>query len=494
MTDDANRKSCVKDEGDGPMTKARKITINPVSRLEGHGKVTIHLDADGEVSDARFHVTQFRGFERFCEGRPFEEMPVITQRICGICPVSHQLASAKACDAILGVDIPETAKLLRELEHMGQFIQSHALHFFHLASPDLLLGWDADPAKRNVVGVIDDFPELAVKGIRLRKFGQEIIKALGGKKIHPSFAVPGGVNSALPKEDRDNLLKGFQEAYETCRTAIDLIKGWSQENLEEVKKFANFASNYAGLMDDEGCPDLYEGNLRIVSPDKEIVAEFDPAEYLSFIGEHVESWSYLKFPFFKPQGYPDGCYRVGPLGRLNAADRMRTPRADEEFQAYREMSGDGLSGCTLFYHYTRLIELLGCLERAEEILTGDAVCGHDIRITADPANEEGVGVIEAPRGTLIHHYFVDKYGAIQRTNLIVATGHNNIAMNRSIRLVAQEFIHDGEVREGILNRVEGAIRCYDPCLSCSTHALGQMALQIEIYGPDGVILSEFQRD
>jgi len=476
------------------MTKARKITINPVSRLEGHGKVTIHLDEDGEVRDARFHVTQFRGFERFCEGRPFEEMPVITQRICGICPVSHQLASAKACDAILGVDIPETAKRLRELEHMGQFIQSHALHFFHLASPDLLLGWDADPAKRNVVGVINAFPDLAVKGIRLRRFGQEIIKALGGKKIHPSFAVPGGVNGALSREDRDGLLGGFDEAYGTCRTAIDLIKGWIEKNLEQVKAFANFESNYAGLMDDQGCPDMYEGRLRIVGHDGETVAEFDPADYLSFIGEHVEPWSYLKFPFFKPQGYPDGGYRVGPLGRLNAADRMRTPKADDELQVYREMSRDGLRGCTLLYHYTRLIELLGCLERAEEILTEDSVCGQDIRITADPANEEGIGVIEAPRGTLIHHYVVDKFGAIKRINLIVATGHNNIAMNRSIGLVAREYIHDGEVREGILNRVEGAIRCYDPCLSCSTHALGQMALKIEIYGPDGMILDQLQRN
>ncbi|MBW1779410.1 MAG: Ni/Fe hydrogenase subunit alpha [Deltaproteobacteria bacterium] len=476
------------------MSKAQKITINPVSRLEGHGKVTIHLDADGEVSDARFHVTQFRGFERFCEGRPFEEMPVITQRICGICPVSHQLASAKACDAILGVDIPETAKRLRELEHMGQFIQSHALHFFHLASPDLLLGWDADPAKRNVVGVIKEFPDLAVKGIRLRRFGQEIIKALGGKKIHPAFAVPGGVNTPLSKQNRDQLMGGFQEAYETCGAAIGLLKGWMAQHLEEVKGFANFASNYAGLVDNEGSPNMYEGRFRIVSQDRETVAEFDPTQYLSFIGEHVEPWSYLKFPFFKPQGYPDGGYRVGPLGRLNTADRMGTPRADDEFQAYREMSQNGLRGCTLLYHYTRLIELLACLERAEEILTGDVVCGHDIRTTADPANEEGIGVIEAPRGTLIHHYVVDEYGAIQRTNLIVATGHNNIAMNRSIRLVAQEYIHDGEVREGILNRVEGAIRCYDPCLSCSTHALGQMALKVEVYGPDGKVLCRFQRD
>lgn len=476
------------------MTKARKITIDPISRLEGHGKITIHLDADGEVSDARLHVTQFRGYERFCEGRPFEEMPVITQRICGICPVSHQLASAKACDAILGIEIPETAKLLRELEHMGQFIQSHALHFFHLASPDLLLGWDSDPAKRNVIGVIEAFPEIAVKGIRLRKFGQEIIKALGGKKIHPSFAVPGGVNNGLAKTDRDTLLDGFQEAYDTCRIAIDLIKDWIEKNLEEVKRFASFSTNYAGLVDDRGCPNMYEGKMRIVSPDSKVLAEFDPAEYLKFIGEHVETWSYLKFPFFKGLGYPDGSYRVGPLGRANAADSMSTPGAAKEFEAYREMSQNGLKGCTLFYHYTRLIELLNCLERAEQILKDDRVCGNHIRITADPSKEEGIGVIEAPRGTLIHHYQVDKYGAIRKVNLIVATGHNNIAMNQSVTLVAKEYIHNGEVTEGILNRVEGAIRCYDPCFSCSTHALGKMPLKMEIYGPDGMFLNRLQRD
>lgn len=462
--------------------------------MEGHGKVTIHLDANGEVNDARFHITQFRGYERFCEGRPFEEMPIITQRICGICPVSHQLASAKACDAILGVDIPETAKLLRELKHMGQFIQSHALHFFHLASPDLLLGWDADPAKRNVIGVIEEFPEIALKGIRLRKFGQEIIKALGGKKIHTAFAVPGGVINSLSEADRDKLFNSLEEAYETCHIAIDLIKDWLEKNLEDVKRFANFSSHYAGLMDESGRPNMYGGKLRIMGHDGTILEEFDPVNYLEYISEHVEPWSYLKFPFYKPQGYPEGCYRVGPLGRLNAANCMSTPKADKELESYRKMSGNGLKGSSLFYHYTRLIELLNCLERAEDLLKDNKICSTDIRITADPVNKEGIGVIEAPRGTLIHHYWVDSYGAIKKVNLIVATGHNNIAMNRSIQLVAGEYIHNGEVREGLLNRVEGAIRCYDPCLSCSSHALGQMLLKIQTYSCAGKLLNEIQRD
>jgi NAD-reducing hydrogenase large subunit len=475
------------------MARPSKITINPISRLEGHGKVTIQLDAKGEVQETRFNVTQFRGYERFCEGRPLEDMPVITQRICGICPVSHQLASAKACDAILGVDIPPTAKLLRRLEHMGQFIQSHALHFFYLASPDLLLGWDADPAQRNVVGVIAKFPEIALKGVRLRKFGQEIIKALGGKKIHPAFAVPGGVINPLAEVKRDQLLGGFAEAYDACETAIGLIKDWLQQNWDEVQQFAKFASHYAGLVDGDGCPDMYDGRLRIRSHDGQILEEFEPADYLAYIAEHVEPWSYLKFPYYKPQGYPAGCYRVGPLARLNAADRLSTPKANKEFDRYRSMAENGLQGCTLFYHYTRLIEALNCLELAEKILQDDQLCGRQIRISADPVNEDGVGVIEAPRGTLIHHYAVDRSGAIRKVNLIVATGHNNIAMNRSVQLVAAAYIKNGQVKEGLLNRIEGAIRCYDPCLSCSTHALGQMPLMVQIVGPYGNCLQEIER-
>lgn len=469
------------------------ITINPISRLEGHGKVTLHLNSNGEVDQARFHITQFRGFEKFCQGRPFEEMPIITQRICGICPVSHQLASAKACDAILGIDIPETAKLLRQLIHMGQFIQSHALHFFHLASPDLLLGWDSDPALRNVKGVVNRFPDLAKKGIRLRKFGQEIIHALGGKKIHPAFAVPGGVINSLLPIHRDALLAGVKEAHETARTALDIIKGWLDKNLDQVKIFANFTSLYAGLVDKNGHPDYYEGRLRIVDSERSIVNEFDPADYLNFIGEQVEPWSYMKFPFYKPLGYPGGSYRVGPLGRLNAASGMGTPQAREEWDHFRKNYGNKMGGGSLLYHYARLIELLNCLEKAQALLTHDKICGNEIRITADPVNEEGVGVIEAPRGTLIHHYGVDSYGVIKQVNLIVATGHNNIAMNRSIELVAKEYIHKGQVREGLLNRVEGAIRCYDPCLSCATHALGQMALKIQIYDFSGELVRELIR-
>ncbi|WP_319408584.1 Ni/Fe hydrogenase subunit alpha [uncultured Desulfosarcina sp.] len=467
------------------MAPSKKITINPLSRIEGHGKVTIHLDENGDVCESRFHVTQFRGYERFCQGRPFEEMPVLTQRICGICPVSHQLASAKACDAILGVVVPPTARRLRELLHMGQFIQSHALHFFHLASPDLLLGWDADPGRRNVVGLMAAFPDLAMKGIRLRKFGQEIIKALGGKKIHPAFAVPGGVMNPLKDEDRGNLLSGFSDAYASTHAALGIVKEWLGAHGDEVAQFANFPSIYAGLVDEKGCPALYDGNMRMRGHDGGILAEFEPAQYLGFIAEHVEPWSYLKFPVFKPLGYPTGCYRVGPLGRLNVVDAMGTFQAQAAFDDYRQRTANGLKGGSLFFHYARLIELLYCLEKAETLLEDERICGRDIRISSNPAHREGVGVIEAPRGTLIHHYRVDKYGILEAVNLIVATGHNNLAMNRSVDLVARACIRGGEVREGMLNRIEGAIRCYDPCLSCSTHAVGQMPLVIDIFSSTG---------
>ena len=467
------------------MSVNRKISINPISRIEGHGKIVIHLDEDGNVADAKFHVTQFRGFERFCQGRPVEEMPVITQRICGICPVSHQLASAKACDAILGVTIPETALLLRRLLHMGQFIQSHALHFFHLASPDLLLGWDSDPEHRNVIGVIGAYPELAKKGIQLRKFGQDIIRTLGGKSIHPVFAIPGGVINGLMEEGRNHLLSGFTQAYASCYAALDFIKEWLEKNSPEIRRFANFTSLLAGLVDEAGCPDMYAGRLRIQDWSPDSRQDIDPEDYLNHIAEHVESWSYLKFPYVKDRGFPMGCYRVGPLARVTMADARSTPKAQAELLFYREKTQKDLSGSTLLYHYARLIELLNCLESAEKLLQSNIILGTDIHNTAPAVNEVGIGVIEAPRGTLIHHYRVDAYGAVRDVNLIVASGHNNHAMNQSVAMVAKEYIHGGNVREGILNRIEGAIRCYDPCLSCSTHALGRMPLQIRIFDVAG---------
>lgn len=470
----------------------RTIEINPVSRVEGHGKVTIQLDKAGNVDAARFHITQFRGFEKFCEGRMFWEMPVITPRICGICPVSHHLGSAKACDAIIGVEIPPTAKMLRELMHMGQFIQSHSLHFFHLASPDLLFGMDADPAKRNVVGLIADKPEIATKGVKLRSFGQTIIQKLGGKKVHPNSAIPGGVNSALSIVDRDELLKQTDSAISNIQFALELIKDYYSQNGDMVASFANFPTGYLGLVDENNNLELYDGRLRLLDR-KGIVLEdqFEPSNYLDIISEYVEDWSYLKFPFYKSLGYPGGTYRAGPLGRLNVSEGISTPLANNELKNFKKLGNkNGLVEGSMYYHYARLIETLYAAERAKQLLENKDILSTDTQTTSNTLNEQGVGVLEAPRGTLFHHYWIDDTGKILKVNLIIATGNNNAAMNQAVYEVAREYIKDGKVTEGILNRVEAAIRCYDPCLSCSTHALGQMPLVIRLISADGEVIRE----
>lgn len=478
----------------GAATAGKTIEINPVTRLEGHGKVTIHLDDAGNVTDARFHVTQFRGFEKFCEGRVFWEMPVITPRICGICPVSHHLASAKACDAILGVELTRPAKLLRELMHMGQYIQSHALHFFHLASPDLLLGLDSDPAKRNVVGLIEANPELAVKGVRLRGFGQAIIQAIGGKKVHTNGAVPGGMNTAFSPTERDRFLRQVDQAIADAETAIAVIKEYYDRNRDFVCTCASFPTGYLGLVDKDNNLELYDGRLRLLDAEGKVLEEqFDPACYLEIVAEYIEDWSYLKFPFYKKHGYPKGVYRTGPLARLNVCEAIPTYRAQSEFRNFKQLGKNGIVEGSLYYHYARLIELLYALERAQQLLEDKDICATDLIVGSDKYNEQGVGVIEAPRGTLFHHYWVDDTGKILKVNLIVASGNNNWAMNKAVYEVAKEFIKNGKVTEGILNRIEVAIRCYDPCLSCSTHAMGQMPFVVQLVSADGAVLSELTR-
>jgi len=472
---------------------SRKIEINPVTRIEGHGKITVQLDDKGQVKNARFHVTQFRGFELFSRERDFREMPVITPRICGICPVSHHLASAKACDDILGVEIPKTAKNLRELMHMGQVVQSHALSFFHLSSPDLLFGFDADPAVRNVAGLVESYPELAKKGVALRKFGQEIIKTLGGKKIHPWHSIPGGVNRGLKQDERDDILGQIPQMKAITKEAIALIKGYLKEHAAEAKSFAAISTAYMGLVRD-GMLELYDGNIRIRGPRGRVIDEFACSDYLNYIGEHVEPWSYLKFPYYKPLGFPHGSYRVGPLGRVNACDDISTPEASAELSVFRQASEDGIVPHTLYYHYARLIEALYGLERIEELLNDPDTLGNELRVSSSEIRPEGIGVIEAPRGTLIHHYWVDEKGAITKVNLIVATGHNNYAMNKGVEQVAKEHIKGEDVDEGILNRMEHVIRCYDPCLSCSTHAVGKMPLLLEVLSHDGECLRRISKE
>ncbi len=468
---------------------SRKITIEPVTRVEGHGKVTVHLDEQGNVSDAKFHVTQVRGFEKFCEGRPFWEMSLITQRICGICPVSHHLASSKAGDMILGVELTDTAKKLRKLLHMAQLVQSHALHFFYLASPELVFGFDAEPAIRNVVGVIHEIPDIAVKGVRLRSFGQRIIQAMGDKKVHPMAAIAGGMTRAFSEAHREEFLREADEAIAVCELALSIVKGFAARHPVIMQNFASFPSGSLGLVDEKGNIEYYDGTLRMKDKEGAIVEEItDPKDYLSIISEKVEDWSYLKFPYYKKMSYPDGMYRVGPLGRVNVADGCTTPKANQEFTEFKRLLSYGIAEGSMFYHYARLIEMLNCAEEIKVLLNDNHITDTDFLTGSKTCNPEGIGIIEAPRGTLIHHYWVDASGKIEKVNLIVSTGHNNLAMSESVRQVAREYIKDGHVTEGILNRIEVAIRCYDPCLSCSSHALGHMPLEVVIKDKDGAIL------
>ncbi len=473
---------------------AQKITIEPVTRIEGHAKVTINLNEAGKVEHAYLHVNEFRGFEKFCEGRMVFEMPSITPRICGICPVSHHLAAAKTGDIVMGSPPPRTASLLRELMHMGQIIQSHGMHFFELAGPDLILGFDADPAIRNVVGLINADAALALKAVALRKYGQEIIRLVGGRRLHPNFAVPGGVNKSLTVEERDIMLKDIDEMIAITKVGLQIFKDWAAANQEDINKFAVFATGYLGLVTPENSLELYQGDIRLVDSAGKQMEMFDSNNYLDFISEHVEDWSYLKFPYYKKMGYPQGVYRVGPLGRLNIIDKIDTPLANEEFKIYREMNAWKPIENTLHYHYARLIEIMFAIEKTKLLLDDPDILGRDILNTRQEFRGEGVGVIEAPRGTLLHHYIVSKHGQVEKVNLIVSTGHNNWAMSEAVDSVAKTYITGPVIHEGLLNRVEAAIRAHDPCLSCSTHAVGQMPIVIEVKSPDGQVVQTLKRD
>lgn len=472
----------------------QKITIEPVTRIEGHAKVTIHLNDAGVVEKAYLHVNEWRGFEKFSEGRPFFEMPQITPRICGICPVSHHLAAAKAGDYIAGTMPTRPARLLRELMHMGQIIQSHSMHFFELAGPDLLLGFDADPRVRNVAGVIAANRDLAVKAVALRAFGQEIIRKLGAKRIHPIFAVPGGVNAPLKVEDRDEILGKIDAQIAVIQTGIAIAKGWCEQHMDLMNSYAVFPTGYMGLVSPEGALELYDGTCKLIDQAGGELENFDPQNYLDVIAERVEDWSYLKFPYYRKMGWPGGVYRVGPLGRCNVATHITTPLANEELKNFKSInSGKPVEG-TLWYHYARLIEDLYAAERAKQILLDPDVLSTDLMGVSAGFRGEGVGCIEAPRGTLIHHYKTDGDGILTHINLIVATGHNNYAMSKAVELVAKDFVKGNHLTEGQLNRVEASIRAHDPCLSCSTHAIGQMPIVMELVGPGGEVLDRVARE
>ncbi len=470
-----------------------RIVIHPVTRIEGHAKISINVDDAGEVSSAQFHVTEFRGFEKLCEGRPFYEMPGLMSRVCGICPVSHVLASSKAGDRLLGVEVPSAAVKQRRLVNYAQLLQSHALSFFHLSAPDLLLGMDSAPEKRNIFGVLERDPDFARRGIRLRQFGQRIIELAGGKRIHPAWGVPGGVLHSIGAAGRDEILTWIPEALESMDVAISRLKPLLDSLPQEIENMGNFPTLFLATVTPEGDLEYYDGVIRIVDAEGNTVADgLDPMRYATFLGEASEEWSYVKFPYYKPLGYPGGKYRVGPLARLNVARSAGTPRADREMREFKQRSQGAV--CQSFhYHLARLIEMLHSIERIQELMEDPEILSEHIRAKAMLNRLEGIGSCEAPRGTLFHHYHVDSDGLMKKANLLIATAQNNLAMNMAVEQTARRFVTPRSIEEGMLNRVEAAIRCFDPCLSCSTHAIGQMPLIIELRNHAGDLLHRLER-
>ncbi len=471
------------------------ITISPVTRIEGHAKITIQLNEKGIVENARFHVNEFRGFEKFCEGRMMWEMGGITSRICGICPTSHLVTSAKAGDVILAVEIPETAQKLRRLIILAQWLQSHALSFFHLSSPDFLLGFDADPATRNIFGLIAHDKEFARRGIRLRKFGQEIIEVLGTRRIHTPWAVAGGVREPFDPGKKDYLLNWIPEAKETAIFALDTIKKIHVKFQNDIPSYGNFRSLFVGLVGDDGALEYYDGTIRVMDGDGNIIADdLDPTKYHDYFGEATEDWSYLKFPYYKPLGYAKGMYRVGPLARLNICDYIDTPLAEAERKQFKALAGDaGTVNNSFYFHYARLIEILFSVEKIEMLLNDPAIVGQNVRAKAMINRDHGVGATEAPRGILFHDYRVNQDGVLTKVDLVIATAQNNLAMNRTVRQLAMQYLDGAKVTEGILNRIEAGIRCFDPCLSCSTHAIGMMPLHVQVIDHTNTLLCDVRR-
>jgi NAD-reducing hydrogenase large subunit len=470
----------------------RRVVIEPVTRIEGHAKISIELDDAGQVHSAKFHVTEFRGFEKLCEGRPFQEMPGLMSRVCGICPVSHALASSKAGDMLLGVEIPLAAEKQRRLLNYAQVLQSHALSFFHLSSPDLLLGMDSPAASRNIFGLIEQDRDFLRRGIRLRQFGQHVIELVGGKRIHPGWSGPGGVHRRFSVEQRDEILHWIPEVIDSISIALDRLKAMLDSFQDETRNMGNFPSLFLATVNDKGALEYYEGLIRIVDSAGNSIAEsLDPRRFFTYLGEASEDYSYMKYPFYRPAGYPQGHYRVGPLARLNVAKFAGTSRADRELKEFKQR-GSGTVCESFHYHLARLIEMLHCAERIEELMADRELFEENVQARASLNRREGVGSCEAPRGTLFHHYWVDDNGLMTKADLLIATAQNHHAMNVAVEQTARHFwkpVASGAAQdEGILNRIEAAIRCYDPCLSCSTHALGQMPLVLEVVGAGGKVL------
>ncbi len=473
----------------------RRIAIDPLSRVEGHGKVTILVDDANHIHQVRLHIVEFRGFERFIVGRPFWEVPVMVQRLCGICPVSHHLAASKALDVVVGARrLTPTADKLRRLMHYGQILQSHALHFFHLSSPDLLFGFDSEVARRNIVGVAAAHPDTARRGILLRKFGQEVIRITAGKRVHGTGSIPGGVNKAVTAEERDLLLKDIYEIVAWSRDAVTMVKNLHHQHPALYNSFGAVRSKILSLVGRDGAMDLYDGVLRARDENGAILFDgVDYDQYMDIIEEAVKPWTYMKFPYLRALGADKGWYRVGPLSRVQNCDSIPTPLAEIERREFMDYSGAMPLHAPLAYHWARMIEMLHAAETIKDLLHDPVILGGDLlRLGTRAAT--GIGVIEAPRGTLIHHYGVDENDLVTMCNLIVSTTHNNQVMNESAREVARRYLDGREISEGLLNHIEVVIRAFDPCLSCATHALGKMPLVVELRSLDGALIDSRTRD
>jgi NAD-reducing hydrogenase large subunit len=471
-----------------------RVAIDLVTRVEGHGKVTLLLDADRHVQQVRLHIVEFRGFEKFIEGRPYWEVPVMVQRLCGICPVSHHLAASKAMDRIVGVrQMTPSAVKLRRLMHYGQMLQSHALHFYHLSSPDLLFGFDSEVERRNIVGVIEAYPEIAKKGVLLRKFGQEVIRATAGKRVHGTGSVPGGVNKHLSMADRDLLRGEIEQMRLWAHESVDIAKQLHARNPTLYNGFGTFRSNMLSLVRPDGAMDLYDGVIRARDAAGRVIVDgIEDQTYLDLIEEEVKPWTYMKFPYLKALGPEAGWYRVGPLARVQNCDFIPSPLAEIERREFVDWGRGEPVHASLAYHWARMIELLHSVEVIATLLDDPELLEGEL-MARGMRRSEGVGVIEAPRGTLIHHYRVGDNDLVTMCNLIVSTTHNNQAMNEAIRSVARDYLDGEELTEGLLNHIEVAIRAYDPCLSCATHALGQMPLEVTLLAADGGLLDCVQR-
>ncbi len=482
-----------------------RLTIDPVTRLEGHGKIEILLDADGEVAHTYFQVPELRGFEQLCVGRPVEEMPTLTSRICGVCPEAHHMAAAKAADAVYGVEVPRTARLLRELLYSAFIAADHTTHFYVLSGPDFLVGPDAPIAERNILGVIQRVgSDLGLQVIEARRRGHAVIETIGGRKVHPATAVPGGMTNGITEAERSEIEATGHWMVDFATRSLGVWDDLILSNPEYVEMLRGDVyrdeTYYLGLVDEAGRATMYDGRVRVVRPDGTVFAEYDPAEYPAWIAERVEPWTYLKFPYLKPVGWkglvagPDsGVYCVGPLARLNVATGMPSPRAQEAYERYLETLAPGSGGVKpvihqrMAMHWARLVELMAAAERVVELATDPEITSPEVRVVPTGTPGEGVGTVEAPRGTLTHHYWTDERGLVTRVNLIVGTTNNYAPIAMSVERAARSLIHGGGVvGPGLLNRVEMAFRAYDPCFGCATHSLtGQMPLEVTIRSADG---------